>query len=104
MLENIDALLQHYKDSAQMHTDQDSLFGGGDVDHEELTLPSAEPIDVSQKLEWEKELLGVYVSGHPLDQFKDELAKRTSIREINQAIIDEDNRLIEKTRDMGYRK
>jgi len=76
MLENIEALLQHSKDHAQMHTDQDSLFGGGGIDHEELTLPKAEPIDTSQKLVWEKELLGLYVSGHPLDKFKDVLEKQ----------------------------
>ena len=28
------------------------------------------------RLAWEKELLGLYVSGHPLDKFKDTLAKR----------------------------
>jgi DNA polymerase-3 subunit alpha len=26
-------------------------------------------------LQWEKELLGLYVSGHPLDRFKQKLAK-----------------------------
>ncbi|MFC1729783.1 DNA polymerase III subunit alpha [candidate division KSB1 bacterium] len=76
MLENIEALLQHSKDHAQMHADQDSLFGGADTNHEELTLPPADPIEVSQKLIWEKELLGLYVSGHPLDKFKDVLEKQ----------------------------
>ena len=31
---------------------------------------------------WERELLGVYVSGHPLDQFEDEIKKRSSIAQI----------------------
>lgn len=36
---------------------------------------------LADKLEWEKELLGMYVSGHPTDRFKEALAKyRGSIR------------------------
>jgi hypothetical protein len=33
-----------------------------------LTLPSVEPLNPKQRLEMEKELLGVYVSSHPLQQ------------------------------------
>lgn len=32
-----------------------------------MELPQAEPTPVYQKLEWERELLGIYVSSHPLD-------------------------------------
>mgnify|MGYP006312870987 FL=1 len=35
-------------------------------------------------LTWERELLGVYVSGHPLDAFADELQKRPSITTIKE--------------------
>ena len=76
MLENIESLLQYTKDCSQMHSDQDSLFGGMNTNDSELTLPKAKPIDASQKLIWEKELLGLYVSGHPLDKFKDILGKQ----------------------------
>ena len=32
---------------------------------------------MEQRLLWEKELLGLYVSGHPLDKFRERLAKRS---------------------------
>ena len=31
---------------------------------------------MEQRLIWEKELLGLYISGHPLDKFKERLSKR----------------------------
>jgi DNA polymerase-3 subunit alpha len=49
------------------------LFGGGLATGgssfaSTLTLPSVEPLTPKQRLEMEKELLGVYVSSHPLQQ------------------------------------
>ena len=35
----------------------------------ELELSEVEKVDKRQKLSWEKELLGVYISGHPLTEF-----------------------------------
>ena len=33
-----------------------------------------------EKLAWEKELLGLYVSGHPLERFRDKFTEENSIR------------------------
>ena len=41
----------------------------------ELRFKETEPASQHDKLLWEKELLGLYVSGHPLDKFKDKLEK-----------------------------
>lgn len=41
-----------------------------------LKLQEAEPASQTEKLGWEKELLGLYISGHPLDKYKDVLEKR----------------------------
>ncbi len=38
-------------------------FAGG------LDLPEVEKVDERQRLSWERELLGVYISGHPLAEF-----------------------------------
>jgi DNA polymerase-3 subunit alpha len=65
---------------------QDSLFGGGSNSVSDLTLTQAEDAETAQKLIWEKELLGVYVSGHPLNEFLPELKKRTSVTEIKTAV------------------
>ncbi len=49
------------------------LFGGNEEKHEEGELPKVPDWDASQKLTNEKELLGFYVSGHPLDQYRDKV-------------------------------
>jgi DNA polymerase-3 subunit alpha len=74
MLSAIELLLQYHRDVQQDHG-HDSLFTtlGGAAD---LRLPSAPPAEMQQRLAWEKELLGLYVSGHPLDRFREKLSKR----------------------------
>src|SRR4029079_4829528 len=62
--------------------DQGSLFGVATASRSELSLPSAPPAAMADKLAWEKELLGLYISGHPLDQHKLKLAKQKPIKEV----------------------
>jgi DNA polymerase-3 subunit alpha len=51
-----------------------SLFGGtGEVLIPEPTIPEAEPWTMMDQLNREKEIIGIYVSGHPLDTYKLEL-------------------------------
>lgn len=84
---NVENLLAFNKEHvAGKEANQDSLFGAINTSLNELSLESAPPATKEQKLLWEKELLGVYVSGHPLDQFMDELNKRTSVTEIKTAV------------------
>ncbi len=83
MHENLDALLAYNRElEAAGAANQDSLFAGLGGATEDLVLSPAPAATKEQKLLWEKELLGVYVSGHPLDRFKDELAKRPSIADL----------------------
>jgi len=53
---------------------QTSIFGGeeGGEEIERPPLPFIEDLDNSEKLALEKEMLGFYVSGHPLDRFRQE--------------------------------
>lgn len=87
MFANLDTLLAFNREHvAGKEASQDSLFGGMDTHINTLVLSDAPEVSIDQKLVWEKELLGVYVSGHPLDRFKEELTKRTSIGEIVSAV------------------
>lgn len=43
-----------------------------------ITYPDAEPWDRLQELGYEKETIGFFVSGHPLDDFKSELQRYTT--------------------------
>ena len=61
------------KKSAQI-----GLFGeviSGDIELGELHLPQEEPAPKSQRLAWEKELLGMYLSEHPLREIGASLRK-----------------------------
>jgi DNA polymerase-3 subunit alpha len=57
------------------NSSQQSLFGGYDNDIEipEPTLPQAEDWGTIHTLNKEKEVVGIYISGHPLDDFKFEI-------------------------------
>jgi DNA polymerase-3 subunit alpha len=74
MLNSIELLLEYHRESTREQA-HDSLFsdlGSGATD---INLPPAAEASMADRLAWEKELLGLYVSGHPLDRFKDKLAK-----------------------------
>jgi len=45
---------------------QSSLFGDSSIEIAQLDLERTKPADKKQKLAWERELLGMYVSEHPL--------------------------------------
>lgn len=82
LLKNIENLLTFQKESAREARAQDSLFGSTLPEHR-LDLEDAPDPDLKEKLLWEKELLGIYISGHPLDAYKDKLAKvKTSIEDV----------------------
>lgn len=55
-----------------------SLFGelgaGTGNDIVQPRIPTAEPWSVMEQLKNEKEVVGVYISGHPLDEYKTEIA------------------------------
>ncbi|SEA68709.1 DNA polymerase III subunit alpha [Bizionia paragorgiae] len=60
---------QENENSAQV-----SLFGGAsDVQIEEPQVPPCETWGTMEKLAQEREVVGVYISGHPLDDFRTEM-------------------------------
>ena len=66
LLNNMEELLRFQKEAGSDAEEQDSLFGSTLPEHR-LELEDAEEPPLGQKLEWERELLGIYISGHPLD-------------------------------------
>jgi DNA polymerase-3 subunit alpha len=71
LLHNLENLLKFNKETAKADANQDSLFGFGDVKISHLHMEPGPKITKQEMLSWEKELLGLYVTGNPLDQFKD---------------------------------
>lgn len=76
MLSNIELLLSFHKEKMNEGKNQDSLFGaiGGNVSS--ISLPPSEEATMKEKLAWEKELLGLYISGHPLEAYREKIEKR----------------------------
>jgi DNA polymerase-3 subunit alpha len=73
---NLDYLLNFSKEIKQAKSvNQSSIFDTLGVSPT-LKLKPAEPASVQQKLAWEKELLGLYVSSHPLVPYKEQLDKK----------------------------
>lgn len=85
LLANLEKLLEWSREIQKMKMNgQRGLFDGMKTKII-LKLDEAKPIEESEKLKWEKELLGLYVSSHPLKLFKDILKKKTfPINEINE--------------------
>jgi DNA polymerase-3 subunit alpha len=83
-LENMEKLLAFNKAFSNQNEDQGSLFGGDLAPKATLTLKEAEKATKDNKLLWEKELLGVYVSGHPLEKFREKLAGKPTTVQIKE--------------------
>ena len=77
LLFNLEDMLLYNKESSKQASNQVSLFGGNsEVKLSDFKLKEAKDATQAEKLLWEKELLGLYVSGHPLDRLRDKLEKR----------------------------
>jgi DNA polymerase-3 subunit alpha len=108
LLHNIDIAIDYNKEHAKRSLDQDSLFGGlptGSLPR--LRMRASPEVPQRERLIWEKELLGLYVSGHPLDEWKEVLTSTgTSIKGMEDAhegveyilagIIEEERRVTTK--------
>jgi DNA polymerase III subunit alpha len=84
LLHNVEAMLLYNRSLGEARARaQDSLFGNS-AEVQDIVLAKGEDAGVAEQLtkqlSWEKELLGIYVSGHPLEAYKDELQKRTAIK------------------------
>ena len=91
LLNNLDFLLEYSRDSQKNKINgQKSLFDGGGKSNGKLAslkLKDSESAKKREKLTWEKELLGLYISGHPLDSINLEnlfYQKMTCTNEINK--------------------
>lgn len=74
MLENIDRITEILSQKGTAPENQDTLFSL-EASAPVIEIAQEDSTPLKDKLEWEKELLGIYVSGHPTDQFQLELSK-----------------------------
>jgi DNA polymerase-3 subunit alpha len=57
------------------NSNQVSLFGEAIMETPQVPLLEVEPASKRQQLQWEKELLGLYVSGHPVREYQSYIDK-----------------------------
>lgn len=95
ILNNIEDLLNYHK-SHQENKNQFSIFDVMDNAESKFTLKPLYPKTKKEEegwrkeeLTWEKDLLGLYISGFPLDPWKNKIENRdTNIRKIKEEIAD----------------
>ncbi|MDD2828997.1 MAG: DNA polymerase III subunit alpha, partial [Sulfuricurvum sp.] len=75
LLEQVETLVETAKKGSSLKKDaQFSLFGDDEeVTAVELNLKNMEEFDLKTLLDFEKDTLGFYVSGHPLDNFREQI-------------------------------
>lgn len=87
LLGNTEEALAFNRGASNVNANQDSLFGGIEEALPTLRLKEFPPATKDEKLAWEKELLGLYVSGHPLDAWRDKLDKREmNVKKIKETL------------------
>ncbi|MDB5032015.1 DNA polymerase III subunit alpha [Mucilaginibacter sp.] len=86
ILTGVERLIKYANDYQNTQsTTQSSLFGGSVASYiPEPPMPDAEEWPLIEKLKYEKEVIGIYLTGHPLDNYKLEMEKycNTTISEL----------------------
>ena len=80
---------------------QFSMFDLGNDETEEVNnvkyvFNEQEELSKKEILSMEKEMLGIYLSGHPLENLKDEILKKATITSIDLKEIDEANSIVDE--------
>ena len=72
MLHNLENILSYSREKRKNENNgQSGLF----QDKSDLRLEDAEPVTEEERLSWEKELLGLFITGHPLEHLKEKIEK-----------------------------
>ncbi len=89
LLFNMEDLLAYNREINKGNQNQGSLFGASVLPFE-IKLKESEQVKAEERLAWEKELLGLYISGHPLDKWRDKIEKREiNIKKIKESFGNE---------------
>jgi len=81
IVEHYDIVVAYGKGAEGVANGQASLLDGLEsaVERSNITFPPTPPATPQQKLEWEKETLGLYVSSHPLAGLRKYIARKASL-------------------------
>ncbi len=82
---NIEEIISYFQNIRKSkNSSQNSLFGDNPYSNNFNFLKNNAKVPVKEKLGWERQLIGLYISGHPLDPHKNTLALNNvrSIKEL----------------------
>jgi len=108
ILKNMEKILAYSKEiRSKEKSGQSGLFESNDAYKSEIKLDEVDPTPVDDKLKWEKELLGLFITGHPLDKHQKKLKKAMSIEKAKRQMSDKKVRIggmISKTKEITTKK
>jgi DNA polymerase-3 subunit alpha len=79
LLFNLERLLEYSRENQkEKNSNQGGLFEQMSFGSSKITLSEAEPAPEKDRLAWEKDLLGLFVSSHPLSRFEKTLENKVT--------------------------
>jgi DNA polymerase-3 subunit alpha len=90
LLESLDIIIRyHVAETKEKTNNQFNLFKNTNVRISDVKLLNCADWDEEDKLEFEKEALGLYLTGHPLDKYLDYFSKLdiSYIRDLSQTLV-----------------
>ena len=79
---------------------QVSIFDSNEIESTKYTYKEMPEFDTRVILSFEKEVLGIYLSGHPLEKYKNKINKLTNINSLNIMEIDDE---LEENKENSYK-
>jgi DNA polymerase-3 subunit alpha len=89
IISSMESVLSYSKNFQELKkSKQTSLFGEAKNFLPEITLSQSEPASKKQRLSWEKELLGLYISDHPTKEYQEYFRKfALPLKEIDTSFV-----------------
>jgi DNA polymerase-3 subunit alpha len=89
LIHNLERLLEYSREKGKCKNNGQSGLFDSDLTECELSLEKAPEVNHQEKLKWEKELLGLFVTGHPLEYLKEKTRNGgITIKEAKRKITD----------------
>lgn len=88
-VEILDGIAQEKKHSMDGQLSLFELAGDGKTQETEISYPEVEEYTKEEQLTFEKEVLGIYISGHPLERYESLIKKNTTAAAMEFALEEE---------------
>lgn len=87
LFESIDLILAAgFKRQLERQSGAINLFGEEELHEATFTIPDAKEYSKKEILAWEREMLGFYISGHPLEEFREKFSTLTKSKDLGKFI------------------